>query len=182
MQTQEHVTACDAASQIAFVMRRIRVTAQKQNPRACAGIRQFGTPQAYLVGAIAGVLELLLAGFAAFFAPFLAFVFLPSSSILPVLPAPGVGAMLGVEELWLGSSAFFLALVPFLAFADVPASSAFGAPPGFGCMLGFELDCAFAASALMSKAAAVNVSVLETMVFLPHGGSAREKCSRAASR
>src|ERR1041385_485085 len=93
-------------------------------------------PAGYLVGAIAGVLESLLAGFACFFFPFTFAVFLPSSSILPVLVS-GVGAMLGVLELWLGSSAFFLAA---LAFAFGPGVSAFGAPPGFGCIDGLELD------------------------------------------
>ena len=92
-----------------------------------------------MVGAMAGVLESLLPGVACFFFPFTFAVFLPSLSILPVVPAPGVGAMLGVEELWLGSSAFFLAPL-FLAPALVPGSSALVAPPGFGCIDGLELE------------------------------------------
>ena len=122
---------------------------------------------AYLVGAMAGVLESLFAGVACFFFPFAFAVFLPSSSILPVLVS-GVGAMLGVLELWLGSSAFFLAA---LAFAFAPGVSAFGAPPGFGCIDGLELDWPYAASALIAKAAVASVSVLENM--LPSGLCAR---------
>src|ERR1043165_5808854 len=101
---------------------------------------------------MAGVLESLLAGVACFF--------LPSFSILPVA-VPGVGAMLGVEELWLGSSAFFFLAVILRGLDLVPASSALLAPPGLGCMLGFELDWALAASALTSKAAAASASVLD---------------------
>ena len=111
-----------------------------------------------------GVLESLLPGLACFFLPLTVRVFLPSFSILPVA-VPGVGAMLGVLELWLGSSAFFLAA---FAFAFAPGVSALGAPAGFGCIDGLELEglvlvCALAASAPIAKAAAANIRVLESM-------------------
>src|SRR6476659_6285499 len=80
---------------------------KSKTPQRC-GVRSFPYAGDYLVGAMAGVLESLFAGVTCFFFPFAFAVFLPSSSILPVFVS-GVGAMLGVLELWLGSSAFFLA-------------------------------------------------------------------------
>ena len=96
-----------------------RAAHKAKSPQTC-GDSPDRTPQAYLLGAIAGVLESLFAGVACFFFPF-ALTFLPSFSILPVPPAPGVGAMLGVLELWLGGSASFLGPLAF-AFALVPGS------------------------------------------------------------
>src|SRR5688500_29562 len=132
---------------------------------------------AYLVGAMAGVLELSPA-FGCFLAPLTLAPFF-SASTLP--PEPGaVGAMLGVLELWLAGSACCFGPLAF-AFAVVPGVSAFDAPPGFGCMLGLELDCALAASALMAKAAAASISVLENMIHSLPRSWAPERFLRAAS-